>query len=139
MLFERAAGLLAVEVRLLAFALGFARLVALERLLAFALERLLAFALERLLAFGFERLLPFGLERLLDDEALLVRATAVRARAPARPRSDAGISSWATAFTSAGMSRSRKLAIRSSSRRIARATFAVSLSPTASASASIAL
>ena len=49
-------------------------------------------------------------------------------------RSAAGISSWATAFVSCGISFSRNFAIRSSSRRMLRASFAVSLSPTASAS-----
>ena len=53
-------------------------------------------------------------------------------------RSAAGISSRATAFTSCGICFSRKLAMRSSSRRMPFASFAVSLSPTASASASIA-
>ena len=52
-------------------------------------------------------------------------------------RSDAGISSRATAFASVGICPSRNFAIRSSSRRMPRASFAVSLSPTASASASI--
>jgi hypothetical protein len=54
-------------------------------------------------------------------------------------RSAAGISSWATAFVSCGISFSRNFAIRSSSRLMPRAIFAVSLSPTRSASASIAV
>jgi hypothetical protein len=54
-------------------------------------------------------------------------------------RSAAGISSRATAFTSCGICFWRKFAIRSSSRRIDFASFAVSLSPTLSASASIAV
>ena len=53
-------------------------------------------------------------------------------------RSAAGISSRATAFASCGICFWRKFAIRSSSRRIDFASFAVSLSPTLSASASIA-
>src|SRR5215218_3421428 len=52
-------------------------------------------------------------------------------------RSAAGISSRATAFASCGICFSRNLAIRSSSRLMPRASFAVSLSPTLSASASI--
>jgi hypothetical protein len=54
-------------------------------------------------------------------------------------RSAAGISSRATAFASCGICFWRKPAIRSSSRRIDFASFAVSLSPTLSASASIAV
>jgi hypothetical protein len=54
-------------------------------------------------------------------------------------RSAAGISSRATAFASCGICFWRKFAIRSSSRRIDFASFAVSLSPTLSASASIAV
>ena len=54
-------------------------------------------------------------------------------------RSAAGISSRATAFTSCGICFWRKFAIRSSSRRIDFASLAVSLSPTLSASASIAV
>jgi hypothetical protein len=52
-------------------------------------------------------------------------------------RSAAGISSFATAFASCGICFSRNLAIRSSSRRMPRASLAVSLSFTASASASM--
>lgn len=54
-------------------------------------------------------------------------------------RSDAGTSSLTTALVSTGICLARKLAIRSSSRRIERASFAVSRSPTDSASASIAV
>lgn len=66
------------------------------------------------------------LERRRDDAELL-------------RRSFAGISSCATAFTSCGISFSRNLNIFSSSRRIVFASFAVSLSPVAEASASIAV
>jgi hypothetical protein len=52
-------------------------------------------------------------------------------------RSAAGISSRATAFASCSICFSRNLAIRSSSRRMLRASFAVSLSPTVSASDSM--
>ena len=52
-------------------------------------------------------------------------------------RSAAGISSLATAFASCAICFSRNLAIRSSSRRMPRASLAVSLSLTASASASM--
>jgi hypothetical protein len=52
-------------------------------------------------------------------------------------RSAAGISSCATAFVSCGISFARNFAMRSSSRRMPRAIFAVSLSPTWSASVSI--
>jgi hypothetical protein len=54
-------------------------------------------------------------------------------------RSAAGISSRATAFVSCGIWLARNFAIRSSSRRMPRASFAVSLSPTVSASVSIEL
>jgi hypothetical protein len=54
-------------------------------------------------------------------------------------RSSFGISSCATAFTSTGICFARNLNIRSSSRRIDFASLEVSLSPTASASASIAV
>ena len=53
-------------------------------------------------------------------------------------RSAAGISSRPTAFASRGICRSRNFAIRSSSLRIERASLCVSLSPTISASVSIA-
>src|ERR671914_785085 len=54
-------------------------------------------------------------------------------------RSAAGISSRATAFVRVGIWPARNFAIRSSSRRISRASLAVSLSPTVSASVSIAV
>ena len=60
-------------------------------------------------------------------------------RPPLDRRSDAGISSLTTALVSTGIWVARYFAIRSSSRRIARASFAVSVSPTLSASASIAV
>ena len=66
------------------------------------------------------------------------RATARRAAAGLR-RSAAGISSVTTAFVSCGISFSRKFAMRSSWRRYSRASFAVSLSSSASASVSIAM
>jgi hypothetical protein len=79
-----------------------------------------------------ERLEPFDAPReLLDDE----RRELERDR-PLR-RSAAGISSLATALASCVICFSRKLAIRSSSRRMERASLAVSLSLTASASASM--
>ena len=52
-------------------------------------------------------------------------------------RSAAGTSSRATAFASCSICRSRNFAIRSSSRRMPRASFAVSLSPTESANDSM--
>jgi hypothetical protein len=76
-----------------------------------------------------ERLEPFVLrERLEDDRREL--------DAPLR-RSAAGISSLATAFASCGICFSRNLAMRSSSRRMPRASLTVSLSLTAPASASM--
>jgi hypothetical protein len=54
-------------------------------------------------------------------------------------RSDAGISSWTTALVSVSICPATNLAIRSSSRRMPRASCAVSLSPTAFASTSMAL
>ena len=57
----------------------------------------------------------------------------------AERRSAAGISSCATAFVSCGISLPRNFCIRSSSRRIDLASFAVSLSPTIPASVSIAV
>ena len=69
-------------------------------------------------------------ERLDDERRELDRDLPLR-------RSAAGISSFATAFASCGICFSRNLAIRSSSRRMPRASFAVSLSFTASASASM--
>jgi len=72
-----------------------------------------------------ERLEPFDeLRALLDRDA------------PLR-RSAAGISSLATALASCGICFSRNFAMRSSSRRMPRASLAVSLSFTASASASM--
>jgi glutamate N-acetyltransferase/amino-acid N-acetyltransferase len=59
-----------------------------------------------------------------------------RRRPPEVRRSDAGISSCATALVSCGIWRSRNFAIRSSSRRIDFASCAVSLSPTDVASVS---
>jgi len=79
-----------------------------------------------------ERLEPFDelRERLDEERRELARDLPLR-------RSAAGISSFATAFASCGICFSRNLAIRSSSRRMPRASFAVSLSFTASASASM--
>jgi len=78
-------------------------------------------------------------ERPLDE--LLAPLDARRERLEERReppfRSAAGISSRATAFASCAICFSRNLAIRSSSRRMPRASFAVSLSPTVSASDSI--
>lgn len=124
---------------------------AVERLRVAGLERLLPVPdLERLLAVpDFERLLAVpDLERLLvepDRERLElledVRREAVRLRVGRAPflRSSDGISAFATAPTSCGISFWRKLAMRSSSRRISFASFAVSLSPTEPASSSIAV
>jgi hypothetical protein len=84
---------------------------------------------------------PFEELRDLVDEPreLLARRVLLERRDAERPsrRSAAGISSRATAFASCGICFSRNLAIRSSSRRMPRASFAVSPSPTLSASASI--
>jgi hypothetical protein len=79
-----------------------------------------------------ERLGPFDelRERLDEERRELDRDLPLR-------RSAAGISSFATAFASCGICFSRNLAMRSSSRRMPRASFAVSLSFTASASASM--
>ena len=75
---------------------------------------------------------PFDeLLELLEDRRLLELR-----RAPPL-RSAAGISSRATAFASCSICFSRNFAIRSSSRRMPRASFAVSLSPTVSASDSM--
>jgi hypothetical protein len=68
-------------------------------------------------------------ERELLD---VLRRELVRRRPPLR--SLAGISAWATDCVSRGISFSRKPAMRFSSRRIAFASCAVSLSPTVSAS-----
>ena len=80
-----------------------------------------------------ERLEPFDELRdlldLLDDERRELDL-------PLR-RSAAGISSLATALASCGICFSRNFAMRSSSRRMPRASLAVSLSFTASASASM--
>ena len=80
-----------------------------------------------------ERLEPFDeLRELLDD----VRRRELDRDLPLR-RSAAGISSLATAFASCAICFSRNFAMRSSSRRMPRASLAVSLSFTASASASM--
>jgi hypothetical protein len=71
---------------------------------------------------------PFEELRELRDE---------RRREDPPLRSAAGISSRATAFASCAICFSRNFAIRSSSRLIERASFAVSLSPTVSASDSM--
>ena len=77
-----------------------------------------------------ERLEPFdALRERLDEER--------RVLDPPLRRSAAGISSFATALASCGICFSRNLAIRSSSRRMPRASLTVSLSLTASASASM--
>jgi len=77
-------------------------------------------------------------ELLLDElrELLEERRLDDRRRVPPL-RSAAGISSRATAFASCSICFSRNFAIRSSSRRMLRASFAVSLSPTVSASDSM--
>ena len=77
-----------------------------------------------------DRELDADCDRLDADRRLLV---------PPPFRSAAGISSRATAFVSVGIWPARNFAIRSSSRRISRASLAVSLSPTVSASVSIAV
>jgi hypothetical protein len=87
-----------------------------------------------------DRLLPplDALER--ERELLELRELLEERRRDVPPlRSAAGISSRATAFASCAICFSRNFAMRSSSRRIALASFAVSLSPTVSASASIAV
>jgi hypothetical protein len=75
--------------------------------------------------------------RELDDVRELGRRELER-RDPLR-RSEAGTSAWTTLLVSVGMSPSRYLAMRSSSRRMLRASFAVSLSLTLSANVSIAV
>src|SRR3954447_7252599 len=86
---------------------------------------------DRELAFGFAR------DPLL--ELVRLRELELRRREPVVGRWSLGTSARATAFASCGMRPSRYFAMRSSSRRMARATFAVSRSPTASAKASIAV
>jgi hypothetical protein len=77
---------------------------------------------------------PFEeLRELLDERRELER----RRELEPPLRSAAGISSRATAFASCGICFSRNFAIRSSSRLMPRASLAVSLSPTLSASASM--
>ena len=76
---------------------------------------------------------PFDELRALLDE----RRELERRRDDPPLRSAAGISSRATAFASCAICFSRNFAIRSSSRLIERASFAVSLSPTVSASDSM--
>ena len=71
-----------------------------------------------------------------DEELREERRLDERRREPPL-RSAAGISSRATAFASCSICFSRNFAIRSSSRRMPRASFAVSLSPTVSASDSM--
>ncbi len=63
---------------------------------------------------------------------------AVRRAAGAAPISDTGTSSWTTSSASWSMMATRKSAIFFSSRPMSRASLAVSLSPTALASASMA-
>jgi hypothetical protein len=74
-------------------------------------------------------------DALLDDRRELLAARRRRLVPPLR--SAAGISSRATAFASCAICFSRNFAIRSSSRRMPRASLAVSLSPTVSASDSM--
>ena len=81
----------------------------------------------------FERPVDELLELLLDERRELDER---RDDDPLR-RSAAGISSRATAFASCAICFSRNFAIRSSSRRMLRASLAVSLSPTVSASDSM--
>jgi hypothetical protein len=74
-----------------------------------------------------------------DDVDRVVREAVVRRRdPPLARRSEAGISSVATALVSCGSSFCRKPAMRSSCLRYSRASFSVSLSPTVLASVSIA-
>ena len=79
---------------------------------------------------------PFEELRELLDERRELELERLREPPPLR-RSAAGISSRATAFASCSICFSRNFAIRSSSRRMERASFAVSLSPTVWASDSI--
>jgi hypothetical protein len=81
------------------------------------------------------RLLPLDRLPLDRDEDELDRELLDDRRRDLPPlRSAAGISSRATALASCSICFSRNFAIRSSSRRMVRASFAVSLSPTVSAS-----
>ena len=79
---------------------------------------------------------PFEELRELLDERRELELDRRRELPPLR-RSAAGISSRATAFASCSICFARNFAIRSSSRRMVRASFAVSLSPTVSASDSM--
>jgi hypothetical protein len=92
---------------------------------------------------GDDRLAPRGLwPSAAHDPARERFFLPLRDLLPRRPfvcRSEAGISSRATALVSVGIRRSRKRAICSSSRRIERASFAVSSSPSVSARASMAV
>jgi hypothetical protein len=83
----------------------------------------------------------FELERELLDRALLDRAPLDRreVRRPPLARWSRGISAFTTSLTRRFSSASRNLAMRSSSRRIDLASWAVSRSPTSVASASMRL
>ena len=73
---------------------------------------------------------PLLARLLLERELLDERRLEDRRRDEPPLRSAAGISSRATAFASCSICFSRNFAIRSSSRLMPRASFAVSLSPT---------
>ena len=85
-----------------------------------------------------ELLLPLVVERVLRerDEAARLRLDVERRR-PDCARWSRGISFLTRSLTSCGISFSRYRAVFSSSRRMSRASFAVSLSPTSVASVSI--
>jgi hypothetical protein len=74
-----------------------------------------------------------------DDDARVAREREVDDDDAGLRRSAAGTSSVTTAFVSCGISFCRKLAMRSSWRRYSRASFAVSVSCSDSASVSIAV
>ena len=90
-------------------------------------------ALERLVALRVPLLRVRELERELLERAVLGVARRLVVRRRPLVRSLRGISACTTDLVSCGISFSRKPAIRFSSRRIAFASLAVSLSPTASA------
>ena len=91
------------------------------------------------LALDFARVEPDLAREELDERRELLDERRLEDRRRDEPplRSAAGISSRATAFASCSICFSRNFAIRSSSRLIERASFAVSLSPTVSASDSM--
>lgn len=88
---------------------------------------------------GFERLEEARLDELLDDDERAFEVLRERLRPELEARSEDGTSALTTALVSVGICFSRKEAMRSSSRRMPFAIFAVSVSPSAVARVSIAV